>query len=165
MKKKGFTLIELLLASFVTLFTFSGAIYTYTMLQKFWQGGNVQLFLQSRARLAMDKVTRQIRPALEAQLLNSGNTLKLRLDPNGTETILDDIWCRYDFANNQITFKPDISDTDTEVILENAYQSGASSIFAVNGNNIGIIFEVRDPGGLYGHRGTYMKSSATIRNG
>jgi type II secretory pathway pseudopilin PulG len=165
MRKKGFTLIELLMASFVTIFAFSGAIYTYIMFQRFWRGGNVQLELQRNARITVDKITRQIRPALEESVLNNGNTLRLRLDPNGTATTSDDVWCQYDFSNNQITFNPDISSSNPTVILDHVYQSGTADIFSVNGKNVNVVFEVRDPTNLFGHKGTYMASSATLRNG
>lgn len=164
MKNKGFTIAELLVASMITIFAFSGALYTFIMLQKFWRGGNTQIVLQSRARIAMDKMIRQIRPGLEAQVLNSGNTLKVRLDPNGTQTTTDDIWCQYDVANNKITFIPDISLTNNKVILENVYKSDTRNIFSVNGKNVSIVFEVKDPTGIFGHKGNYIESSATLRN-
>ena len=164
MKNKGFTMAEVLIASLVALFTFSSTIYTFIMLQKFWRGGNTQIALQSTARIAMEHIIRKVRPALEAQVYNNGNGIALRLDPNGTQTQSDDIWCHYEVSNNRMVYIPNAAAPVPETILENVYQKTGSNIFSTDGSNVVIMFEVRDPSGLFGHKGTYMESAATLRN-
>ncbi len=162
----GYTLIELLVASMISIFVFSSVISTYVMIQKFWRGGSTQIELQRDARIAMDKIVRKVRSGLEATVLNSGDTLQLRLDPNKTETQTDDIWCQYDFGENKITFTPDISAPATyTVILNNVYTDNARPIFAVNGKNVTIVFGAKNAPGQVGYKASYMESSGTLRNG
>jgi len=162
----GFTLIEVLVASMVSIFVFSSVISTYIMIQKFWRGGSTQIELQRDARLAVDKIVRKVRGGLEAKVLNNGDTLQLRLDPNKTQTQTDDIWCQYDFSQNKITLTPDISaPANSVVILNNAYKDNSRPIFAVNGKNVTIVFGAKNASGLVGYKASYMESSGTMRNG
>lgn len=164
--QSGFTLIELLVASIITLFVFSSVISTYVMIQKFWRGGSTQIELQRDARIAMDKIVRKVRNGLQAQVLNSGNTLQLRLDPNKTQTQTDDVWCQYDFSQNKIIFTPDISaPAGYTVILNNAYKDNNRAVFSVNGKNVTVVFGTKNDSGLIGYKASYMESSGTLRNG
>lgn len=157
---------ELLVASVITLFVFSSVIYTYIMIQRFWRGGNTQIALRRDARIATEKITRQIRSGLEAQVFNGGDTLRLRLDPNRTETQTDDIWCEYDFTQNKIIFIPDLGTPNTTVvILNNACRDNNRAIFTLNGKNIGVVLGTKDDTGTTGYRSGYEESSATLRNG
>lgn len=162
----GYTLIELLVASMISLFVFSSVISTYIMVQRFWRGGSTQIEIQRDARIAMDKIVRKVRSGLEASVLNGGDTLQLRLDPNKTETQTDDIWCQYDFADNEITFTPDISSPgDYTVILHNVYKDNERAVFTLNGKNVTIVFGAKNASGQIVGKASYMESSGTLRNG
>ena len=163
MSNKGFTLIELMLSFFVTLLAITSVMSSFVMLQVFWREQNLQVAVQSNARLTLEKMIKQIRPGLEAQVLNDGNTLRVRLDPNRTDTPSDDIWCKYEFADNSITFMPNETST-SKVILENVQKNGVDSIFSINGRNMSILFRVWEPASAFQYRGAYMKSSTTLRN-
>jgi prepilin-type N-terminal cleavage/methylation domain-containing protein len=164
-KIKGFTLIELMVGLMIALFVFSTTITTYIMIQKFWKGGNTRLILQREARLAAEKIVRRVRGGLEAVVLDGGNTLRLRLDPNRTQTQTDDVWCEYAFTQNTVIFTPDVAAPGTTVILlKNACKDNNRTVFTLNGKNVRIVLGAKDEGGMTGYKSGYVESSATLRN-
>jgi len=163
MNKRGFTLVELLVGMFVALLALSSVMSSYVMLKTFWREGNIQIDVQGDARLAMSKIMRSVRQGIEANVSNNGNTLRIRLDPDRTEIAGDDIWCQYDFADSSISFDSG-QGAGSVPLLNNVYKQGAADVFSANGRNISVVFRASDPASFFYYRGTFLQSSATLRN-
>jgi len=140
--EQAFTLIELLITSAIGVVMLLGLGSFYLSTLRIYEQGNAQTALQRQATLALEEMTRQIRPA-RALFLNTcngvANALTVR-NANGD-------YCFYQSAENQLVEQlppPDgtrnlLAGTPTPIFL-----APGSLTFAINGRQVGIEFTLSE---------------------
>ena len=140
--EQAFTLIELLITSAIGVVMFLGIGSFYLSTLRIYEQGNAQTALQRQATLALEEMTRQIRPA-RALFLNTcngvANALTVR-NANGD-------YCFYQSAENQLVEQlppPDgtrnlLAGTPTPILL-----APGSLTFSINGRQVGIEFTLSE---------------------
>lgn len=166
MRYKGFTLVELMTSLAIAMIVAGILVTTYLTTQRIWKGGFSQITIQSQGRIALDKITKNIRAAIDANILDGGNRLQFVIDPNRTISIsTDDISCEYYISGTNIMYDPDTSVSGNEVVmLRNVYQEGSIPFFQLSGNLAVITFRVSLSDVLYGAALTHFTTSINIRN-
>ena len=165
-KKHGYTLPEILIVTAILILTITATMVMYVTLQKFWRGGSVQAVLQSEMRIALDHISRNVREALQAQLILDGDGIILNLDPNRTYLdVSDDIRCEYFLQKGEIIYVPDMNDMETQkVLLENVSSTEAQTLYQINGRFVTINLEAVDPNELDGCQASRLSISVMMRN-
>ena len=166
MKNKGFTLIELMIAIGILLIVFSVAFTTYLTAHRLWRGGFTQIAFQSRARITLARISRNLRSSTGATILNNGDRVRFVTDPNRTpETSVDDVTSEYYLSSTDIIYDPDISVSGDEMtLLNNAYQESTIPIFQISGDLVVVTFRLFNTDAVYGTHWSNMTTSIKMRN-
>jgi len=136
--EQAFTLIELLITSAIGVVMLLGIGSFYLSTLRIYEQSNAQTELQRQATLALDEMTRQIRPA-RALFLNTCNGVANAL----TVRNAGGDYCFYQSAENQLVVQlppPDgtwnlLGGAPTPILL-----APGSLTFAINGRQVGIQF-------------------------
>ncbi|MCX5693091.1 MAG: prepilin-type N-terminal cleavage/methylation domain-containing protein [Candidatus Omnitrophica bacterium] len=166
MKEKGFILIELMVAASIMLVVFGIVASTYLITQKLWEGGFTQIAFQSTGRVALDKITRNLRPAIAATALDNGDKIRFVTDPNRTySNASDDITCEYYISGTNIMYDQNTVISGNEaVLLRNVSKESTIPFFQVSGNFAVITFKVYKNDAVYGTHWSSMTTSIDMRN-
>jgi len=166
MKNKGFTLVELMVTMSIMLVIFGVVTSTYLITQRLWKGGFTQIALQSTARVALDKIARNLRSATAAAVLDSGDKIRFVTDPNRTyDNAADDITCEYYVSGTNIMYDPNTAISGNEsVLLRNVSKESATPFFQTSNNLAVITFKVYKDEALYGAHWSSMTTSVNMRN-
>jgi len=166
MKEKGFTLIELMVSMSIMLIIFGVVTSTYLITQRLWRGGFTQIALQSTGRVALDKITRNLRPATAATIVDNGDKIRFVTDPNRTySNASDDITCEYYISGTNIMYDPNtVISSDEVVLLRNVSKESAIPFFQVSGNLAVITFKVYKNDAVYGTYWSSLTTSINMRN-
>lgn len=166
MKEKGATLIELMVAASIMLVIFGVVASTYLITQRLWRGGFTQIALQSTGRVALDKITKNLRPAITAAILDNGDKIRFVTDPNRTySNASDDITCEYYISWTNIMYDPNTVISGNEaVLLRNVSKESAVPFFQVSGNLAVITFKVYKNDAVYGTYWSSLTTSINMRN-
>lgn len=145
--KKGFTIVELLAASVILLFVLTAVFSTYVLLSGYVQDTAMQAVLQWRARNAMDKITRSIRLASEAEFSLSGNKITLTYDPLKLGQDAGATWdAEYELSGSQILFTPDTSLGGQVVLVKKVDLDAGETLFEDWGNDVvSINLKLKNP--------------------
>ncbi len=133
--EQGFTLVEILTASTISLIVMVIALSTYIMLLEYIPDTAAQAVMQSKIRLGIDKIARDLRHASIITCAPSGNSLTLTFDPSkmGQE---GDLWsCRYRLVGDQILYSPDGSSDNETVLMEHVSLDPGDTLFQYNGGS------------------------------
>ena len=166
MKEKGFTLIELMVSMSIMLIIFGVVTSTYLITQRLWRGGFTQIAFQSTGRVALDKITRNLRPATAATIVDNGDKIRFVTDPNRTySNASDDITCEYYISGTNIMYDPNtVISGDEAVLLRNVSKESAIPFFQVSGNLAVITFKVYKNDAIYGTYWSSLTTSINMRN-
>ena len=166
MKEKGFTLVELMVAASIMLVIFGVVTSTYLITQRLWKGGFTQIALQSTARVALDKIARNLRSATAADALNSGDKISFVTDPNRTySNLADDITCEYYISGTNIMYDPNTAISgDESVLLRNVSKESTTPFFQTSNSLAVITFKVYKDDASYGAHWSSMTTSIDMRN-
>ena len=140
--EQAFTLIELLITSAIGVVMFLGIGNFYLSTLRIYEQGNTQTALQRQASLALEEMSRQIRPA-RALFLNTCNGVADALMVRNTKGD----YCFYQSAENQLVEQlpsPDgtrnlLAGTPTPILL-----APGSLTFSINGRQVGIQFTLSE---------------------
>jgi len=166
MKEKGFSLVELMVATAIMLVIFGVIASTYLISQRLWRGGFTQITFQSTGRAALEKMARNLRSAIGAAVLDSGNKIRFVTDPNRTySNASDDITCEYYISGTNIMYDPNTAVSGNEVtLLRNVTKESTTPFFQTSGNLAVITFKVYKNDALYGVHWLSMTTSVEMRN-
>jgi len=166
MKNKGFTLVELITAMGIMLFVLSVVLSTYMITQKLWRAGFSQITFQSTGRIALDKISKAIRSATGAVILNNGDRVRFVIDPNRTPgDAADDLTCEYYISGTNIMYDPNTAVSGNEVaILRNVIKESTIPFFQISGSLVVITFKVYAADAFYGTHWASMTTSVSMRN-
>lgn len=167
MRNRGFTLVELMAAMGISLMVFATIFTTYLISQRLWRGGFSQITFQATGRIALDKMTKNLRPAIAPpKIMDDGNKVRFTLDPNRTpENATDDVTCEYYISGTNIMYDPNIGIGGNETtLLRNVYQESTIPFFQFSGNLIIITFKVYNSDAVYGGHWAGMTTSICMRN-
>lgn len=166
MKNKGFSLVELMVAMSIMLVIFGVVASTYLVTQRLWRGGFTQIALQSTGRVALDKITKNLRPATTVTILDNGDKIRFVTDPNRTySSAADDITCEYYISGTNIMYDPNTVIPGNEaVLLRNVSKESVIPFFQVSGNLAVITFKVYKNDAIYGTYWSSLTTSINMRN-
>ena len=166
MKSKGFSLIELIIGMGILMIVFSVVFTTYLTAHRLWRGGFTQITFQSRGRIILAKIARDLRSSTGATVLNNGDRVRFMTDPDRTpETVADDVTSEYYVSNTDIIYDPDIQVPGDEVtLLGNAYQESTIPIFQISGDLVVVTFRLFSSDAVYGTHWSSMTTSVKMRN-
>lgn len=166
MNEKGFTLVELMVTAGIMLIISGVVVSAYLISQRLWKGGFTQVTFQSTGRIALDKISKNLRSATGAGILNNGDMIRFVTDPNRTySNTADDITCEYYISGTDIMYDPDITISGNETsILRNVYKEGTIPFFQISGNLAVITFKVYRNDVFYGKHWASMTTSVSMRN-
>lgn len=166
MKNKGISLVELMVATAIMLVIFGVVASTYLITQRLWRGGFTQIAMQSTGRVALDKITKNLRPATAAAILDNGDKIRFVTDPNRTySNASDDITCEYYISGTNIMYDPNTAISGNEaVLLRNVSKESAIPFFQVSGNLAVITFKVYKNDAVYGTYWSNLTTSINMRN-
>ena len=115
--KSGFTLVEVLTTSAILLLVLTAIYATYIMLSQFVRDTSTQTVLQSRGRLAIERMANDIRLASDVICPPAGDHIKLRYDPTKMGQAGSSWTSRYRLSGDEILFAPDGSSLSKLIIL------------------------------------------------
>ncbi|MBU1062234.1 MAG: prepilin-type N-terminal cleavage/methylation domain-containing protein [Candidatus Omnitrophica bacterium] len=166
MRNKGFTLVELIIALGIIIIVFGLVFTTYLTTNRLWRGGFTQTTFQSRGRIALSDISRNIRSSTGATILDNGDRVRFVTDPNRTVgTTSDDVTGLYYLSGTDIIFDPDISVSDDEVsLLRKVYKEPSIPLFQKTGDVVVITFKLYNSDAIYGTHWSSMSTSIKIRN-
>lgn len=166
MKEKGFTLVELMVAAGIMLIVFGIVASTYMISQRLWRSGFTQIAFQSTGRIALDKISKNLRSATGGSIFNNGDRIRFVTDPNRTYgNASDDITCEYYISGTNIIYDPDISSAGNETtLLRNVSRESNIPFFQVSSNLAVITFKVYKNDIFYGAHWASMTTSVKMRN-
>lgn len=166
MRNKGFTLVEVLVAVAIFLMAWASVTWAYVLSQRLVRGGSLSIAMQSNARIAMDKITKNLHTALSASVFDNGNRIRFVIDPNRTpENSLDDITCEYRLSGTDLIYDPNVSvANDESTIARKVYKESNFTVFGVTGNLVTITFRIYEDTPVYGYHGTNITTSVKLRN-
>ena len=166
MKEKGAALIELMVAAGIMLVIFGVTASTYLITQRLWRGGFTQITLQSTGRAALDKITKNLRPATAAAILDIGDKIRFVTDPNRTySNAADDITREYYISGTNIMYDPNTAVSGNEItLLRNITKESTTPFFQASGNLAVITFKVYKNDAVYGTYWSSLTTSINMRN-
>ena len=162
----GFTLVELIIGLGIIIIVFGLVFTTYFATQRLWKGGFTQTTFQSRGRIVLSDISRNIRVSTGATILDSGDRIRFVTDPNRTVgTTADDITGSYYLSGTEIVYDPDVSTADDEVsLLRNVYKEPSIPLFQKTGHVIVVTFKLYNSDAVYGTHWSSMSTSIRMRN-
>ena len=135
--RKGFTIIELLMATTIMTLVISGSITIYIMSLTAWKEGSVQIALQRKASIAMEKMLRGVTGMdgiREADTVVLPNTTTIQYTSG-----IDSITRSFYLNGDKIMYDPDTSISgDQFCIAEKVRTSPSGLTFAVSGDIVTI---------------------------
>jgi len=166
MNRKGFSLVELIVAAGIMFMVLTVIFTTYTITQRLWRGGFTQIAFQARGRIALTKISENLRSSTGATILNNGDRIRFVTDPNRTpETTSDDVTGEYYISGTDIIYDPDISVTGDETsLLRNVSKESAIPYFQTSGDLAVITFRLYNSDAIYGTHWSGMTTSIKMRN-
>lgn len=166
MKNKGFSLIELTVGMGIMIVVFSVISTTYLITQRLWKGGFTQIAFQSRGRITLAKISRNLRSSTGATIFSSGDRIRFIIDPNRTpETSADDVTSEYYISGTDFIYDPDISVSGDELTLLNSvYKESITPFFQISGDLVVITFKLYNSDAVYGTHWSAMTTSIKMRN-
>jgi len=131
-----------------------------------WKGGFSQITFQSTGRIALDRISKNLRSATGAVILNSGDKIRFITDPNRTyNNASDDITCEYYISGTNIMYDPNVSVAGNEItLLRNVQKESNIPFFQLSGNLAVVTFKVYRSDALYGAHWASMSTSVNMRN-
>jgi len=166
MKEKGFTLTELMVAAGIMLIILGVVASAQLISQRLWKAGFTQITFQSTGRIALDKITKNLRSATGATIFDNGDRIRFVTDPNRTYgSASDDVTCEYYISGTNIMYDPNIAVSGNEItLLRNVSKESNISFFQISGNLAVITFKVYRNDALYGAHWSCMTTSVSMRN-
>lgn len=166
MGHRGFTLVEILVAVAIFLMAWTSITWAYVLTQRLVRGGSMSVAIQSNARIAMDKITKNLRTALSASIYDNGNRIRFVVDPNRTPEISsDDITQEYRLSGTDLIYDPDISVSNDETLIgRKVYKEMGFLVFQLDGNLITVTFRIYENTPIFGYHGTNITTSIKLRN-
>ncbi len=166
MKNRGFTLVEILVAVAIFLMAWASVTWAYVLSQRLVRGGSLSIAMQSSARIATDKIVRNLHSALSASTYDNGNRIRFVIDPNRTpENTSDDITCEYRLSGTDLIYDPNLIVLNDEgIIARKVYKESNLTVFQVTGNLVIITFRIYEDTPVYGYHGTNITTSVKLRN-
>lgn len=131
--KKGFTIVEALSVSVILLFVLMAVFSSYVMLSQYVRDTTAQTAVQSEARLAIDRMARNIRLASDVNCPAAGTSIDLTFDPGKMGQAGSSWTARYRLAGNQVLFVPNINSTNETVILDDVVLNPGQILFQYDG--------------------------------
>lgn len=117
--KMGFTVMEVLVVSVVLLFVLTAVYCTYVMMSQYVGDTTTQAALQAEARIAVERIARDVRLATNVTCDASGGGVTLTFDPTRMGQGGSQWQSRYRLVGNQIIFQPDVNLGGQTVIIDN----------------------------------------------
>jgi prepilin-type N-terminal cleavage/methylation domain-containing protein len=166
MKEKGFTLTELMVAAGIMLIILGVVASAQLISQRLWKAGFTQITFQSTGRIALDKITKNLRSATGATIFDNGDRIRFITDPNRTySNASDDVTCEYYISGTDIMYDPNTAVSGNEAtLLRNVSKESNIPFFQVSGNLAVIAFKVYRNDTLYGTHWSSMTTSISMRN-
>lgn len=166
MKNRGLTLVELMVGIGILVIVFSVVFTTYLIAERLWRGGFTQIAFQSRGRVALEKIARNIRSSTGSTILDSGDKISFDTDPNRTsDTTADDVTSEYYLSGTDIIYDPDTSVVGDEVtLLSDVYKESTAPLFLKSSNLIVVTFKLYNIDAVYGTHWVSMGTSIKMRN-
>lgn len=166
MKNKGFTLVELMVTAGIALSVFGIVTSTYLISQRMWRKGFTQITFQSAGRIALEKISQNLRSAINVSILDNGDRIRFVTDPNRTYSdASDDITKEYYVSGTDIIYNPDNSVSGEEVVLlRNVSKEPGIPFFQASDNFSVVTFKVYKSDAFYGNSWSSFTTSVHIRN-
>ncbi len=155
-----------MISAALLLVVFSLVFTVYLTVQKLWRGGFTQITFQSRGRIVLSGISRNLRSSTGATILNNGDRIRFITDPARTpQTAGDDITGEYYVSGTDIVYDPDITVSgDESVLLRNVYNESAIPFFQISGNLVVVTFRLYSSDAVYGTYWSSMTTSVKMRN-
>jgi len=164
-RESGFTLVEVLTTSFIIVTVMTIAIVTYIMLLQYVADNATQAVIQSKARLAIDKIARDARHASLVNCSGSGDSIILTFDPTkmGQEGGLT--YSRYRLVDDDIMYSPDGTDDSETVFLESINMDSGDVLFSYNGGRKLLTIDVKTTNtGVNVEQDAHLTTIVKVRN-
>jgi hypothetical protein len=152
-----------MVAAGIMLIVFGVAASSYIIFQRLWKGGFTQITSQSAGRVALEKISRDMRSAKEKPAqINGGDGIEF--------TTFNGIRHRYYVTGTDLVYDPDTAVANNEtVLLRNVARESTTPFFQVSGSPAKgklatITFKVYRNDAAYGQSWSTMKTAVTIRN-
>lgn len=127
-KNTAFTLVEVLTTSAILLFVLMAICATYIMISQFVRDTSSQALLQSRNRLAMEAMVRNIRLASDISCPPAGTSITLTYDPAKMGSTGSTWTTRYRLSGSQIFYTPNLG-TSSEIVVLSNVKLGTKKLF------------------------------------
>ena len=134
--KKGFTLVEVLAASVILVLVLTAIFSTYVMMSQYVKNTITQASLQGEARVAIERMVRNIREASSVSCSVSGNSITLTFDPGRMGEAGANWTSEYRLTSGQILYFPDTTLGSSSILVDNVNLDAGDQLFFDSGNGL-----------------------------